>query len=899
MMALYTWRDVERQLRTIDSPPWIDFSVDLETLALTCRPGDTRAVKECLSSLFGYRFATGEGTLLLESLPDRPRRLAVLIEEDQSGTNEHRIRIIRPLWPDAGEMPDPLSPLPKSPALAAFYSYKGGVGRSTTLLATLGAILERPGRTATVLVIDADIEAPGLTLDLRGPPDRFSLLDFLSLVHDAEDWRTEVLSLAAERLAKNREQVELPSGRASFYFLPAHRDSDQLFAPPVTLEQLVRARHRAHVVAEAIAALGAEIGAQAVLVDLRAGVSELASPLMLDPRVQTILVTSCSQQSFDGTISVLHRLSRRARRETRPVVVLSLIPPGFSPEDVAERVGQLAADIPPPSTEEDPAAEMAENTVLEAEFAQELLHYPSVEDLLAARLPGTDLGKQVGPALARLLVPMPEEPRESVPLEDIPGSPPLSPVGMQAVAETAKQIEYAEGNAEPGLLATSAVVDLVTQFSHVLPAAVVLGAKGAGKTFAWGQMVLAGDWLEFAQRVGQPWDGLFGPHYHPPLVFPLLYPSNLDPALSQKVREAEQAVWKRLGHVASDAARMLAATALSAELGQANLTAGDELLFWTQRIAYRLGLEQKAGESVSSLAEALAQRRVAVCLAIDGLEEAFHPSPTHQLSSEQQRVLRGLLQRLTSIIRDLQSPNLGVVTFIRRDLAEDAIAQNFGQFESLHQKFVLNWNSTEVLRLVAWLLDRARWPLPLAPTRIPVASHGELRKALASFWGNKLGPDHSKEAFTDRWVIAALSDFQGRLQARDLVRLMRHAAELALNERRLTPRSLRSALIRCSRSKIDELEREIPDLKSLFGKLRDAPEDKKRIPFVGESLGLDREEVLFLERQGVLLQHRGELYLPEIVRHGLNFKLESGRRAKVLALYRAAQARRLVDSRGF
>jgi MinD-like ATPase involved in chromosome partitioning or flagellar assembly len=892
MTALYTWRDVERRLRTINPPPWIDFSVDLETLAISCHPGATAAVKECLSILFGPRFTASTGILSLESAQDRPRRLAVLFDENDQGRNGHRVHIVRPLWPDADQDPGPLKPLPESPKLVAFYSYKGGVGRSTTLLATLGALLEQRDPGATVLVVDADLEAPGLTLELPGSPDRFSLLDFLALVHDAEDWHSEVLPLAAERLAVNRELVELPSGRASFYFLPAYRgggqENDQLFAPPVTMEQLVRARHRAHVVADALVALGAKIGAQAVLVDLRAGVNELSSPLMLDPRVQNILVTSCSHQSLEGTMHVLHRLEHRASRETRPVVVLSLIPPGFSEKEIAARVGKLAEAIP--QAAEDPAAEMAETTVLTAEFAQELLHYSSVEELLAARLPGTALGKHVGRTLAPLLLPKPTQLAASL-NSSIAIASQLH--GMQAVAAEARKLEYAEGNAELGLLVTVALAALAEQFPLSLPAAVVLGAKGAGKTFAWGQMVLAGDWAKFAHLCLEKMP-LLAVSAPPPsaLVFPLLHPASLRQALADQVHAAEQEAWQRLGHSPFGSQKPLSSSELAAELGRPETMPGDELRFWTERIARRLGLGPQSGESVSHLAEALAQHQVSICLAIDGLEEAFNPSPTAPLSLEKQRLLRGLLQRLTLAVRDLRSPHLGVVTFVRHDLAESAISQNFGQFEALHQKFVLSWTPTEALRLVAWLLERAGW-YPIASDHISIASQDELSRALESFWGKKLGPDHSKEAFTDRWVIAALSDFHGRLQARDLVRLMRYAAEIVPNEPQLTPRSLRDALIKCSLAKIGELESEIPGLQPLFERLRKAPEEKKRIPFVGDTFDLNREEVQFLERQGIVFQHLNELYLPEIVRHGLGFKLESGRRAKVIALYRAAQARRL------
>jgi hypothetical protein len=296
---------------------------------------------------------------------------------------------------------------------------------------------------------------------------------------------------------------------------------------------------------------------------------------------------------------------------------------------------------------------------------------------------------------------------------------------------------------------------------------------------------------------------------------------------------------------------------------------------------------------VEALADALARRGVAVCLAIDGLEDAFQPSPEAPLSPDQQRLLRGLLQRFTSRVRALRSPYLGVVTFIRRDLAQSAVVQNFGQFEALYGKLSIVWTPTEALRLVAWLLDRAGFRV-IDQEKIPLAPYDDLREGLTAFWGERLGPKGSREAYTDRWVIAALSEFQGRLQARDLVRLVRYAAESVPDDPRLTPKSLRDALAKCSKDKIQEIESEIQGLRPLFERLRDAPEDKRRVPFHAADFDLTPDQVAFLETQGIVIREgQGDLYLPEIVRQGLGFRMEAGRRAKVLALYRAAQAKRV------
>ena len=896
MNPLYTWRDVEQVLRAQRQPPWIDASADLEVLMVTCAPGRRPEVMDRLVEIFDNKLSlSANGAALeLESTQQQPRQLQLLIEES-ADDESRRPRVIRPLWSDAMLSPGPLPPLPPgSPAMAAFYSYKGGVGRTTTLLATLGALLEhKPPQP--VLVVDADLEAPGLTFDIPGSLERFCLLDFFALVHDADDWQAAI-PLAAERLMRNREGLELPSGRASFYFLPSHRNDEQLFSHPLVFEQLVRARGRAHVIVEAVAALGRAVGASIVLVDLRAGVTETSSPLLLDPRVRSILVTSCSAQAQEGTLRVLGRMQERARVETSPEVVLSMIPTTLPEVELADLAGQLKAAIPPAA--DDLATAAALPNVHEVRFAEALLRYPSLNELLAELIPGTDLGQKAGPALAQLLTPR------------VAAGEPVSMEGLlDRVAREASKLEYAEANAELGLLATPALAALFHELPGRLPAAVVLGAKGAGKTFAWGQMVIARGWRSFFALVSSTTDGdagsrtggAFGaagfgldglPVPPPPaaLVFPLLGSRNMRPELKAKVQEAEQAVWDALDTTA-DAMSPTSDDELHAALGRA-LQGNDALQFWTKHIAARLGLPAAAGASVAAIAAALAERNVAVCLAIDGLEDAFQPSPHAPLSPEQGLLLRGLLQRFTMAVRELRAHHLGVVTFVRRDLAQSAIPQNFPQFEALHGKLALRWTPTEALRLVAWLLVRAGANFLDAP-RIPAASYQELRQWLAVFWGEKMGPTHSKEALTDRWVIAALSDFQGRLQPRDVVRLVRFAAEALPGRSQLTPGALRSALVRCSGEKIGELQRETPGLLPIFERFRQAPTDRRKVPFQASEFALDSEAISFLELHGVLIRaNDGALYLPEIVRLGLDFTTEGRGRAKVLALYRAAQARR-------
>src|SRR5690606_5764449 len=68
----------------------------------------------------------------------------------------------------------------------AFHSFKGGVGRTTTALALAIEIARDSADRPSVLLIDADMEAPGISylLETRVPDYPISFADFLALANE-------------------------------------------------------------------------------------------------------------------------------------------------------------------------------------------------------------------------------------------------------------------------------------------------------------------------------------------------------------------------------------------------------------------------------------------------------------------------------------------------------------------------------------------------------------------------------------------------------------------------------------------------------------------------------------------------------------------------------------------
>lgn len=878
---LYTWRDVERALAETQNPPWRGAVADNDNVVVFCASAKQPECKTRLQSIFGGRFGEEVDASHIELIAasGSQRRLGIVFVDD--APPDRTQRTFRPLW---SESPQPLKPQqfpPGSPPIVAFYSFKGGVGRTTILLSVLGALLKEKA-PARVLVVDADMEAPGLTLQISGAPDRFTLIDYFSLVHDATDWQKEVVPIAVERL-NPPEFVELKEGRRKFFFLPAFRieqvpiEPDEpvfdqpLFAPDLLPEHLVRGPGRAFVIGDCLAALGKALEVDVVLVDLRAGVSEIASPFMLDPRIQQVLVTACGYQSFEGTRHMLRRLTQVYGSDNRTDVVLTMIPPGYARDSVDEKVAILKRELAPDNSD-DLAAELATANVHEVPFAQELLQdFERVDDVLRS-ISATPLGDKVAPTLTKSFVP--------AAMSTTRRHAKKHSVSLGVVADVAKKFEYAEENTELGLLATPMVEALVEDAKGGLPATVVLGAKGAGKTYVWGQMVIAGTFEAFAHEVtGRSSKSRT-------LVFPLLCSEHIKPELSKRIRQAEEAVYQALGERTIEP---MTATELRKDLARPK-TDTNVLAFWSSRIARRLG--QKAND-FPQLLNILKRKNVSICLVVDGLEDAFQTAPGKPMREAHKERLRTLLSELTHLVRDSRPSHLGMVTFVRRDIAAAAIHQNFGQFENQYERMALSWEPIDALRLVAWILEQAGF---LKVDGLDKAPYERLRDELVAFWRERMGTPESREPYTDEWVLAALSDYQGRLQARDIVRLVANAAEIAAHSGayELTSASLRTALNACSKMKIEELKQETPGLKQVLVKLEEngSPEDK-RVPFRAESFKLNREDIEFLQTHGIVARlDSGELLLPEIIRHGLGFRAAVGRRPAVLKMYRQSQSRR-------
>jgi hypothetical protein len=282
----------------------------------------------------------------------------------------------------------------------------------------------------------------------------------------------------------------------------------------------------------------------------------------------------------------------------------------------------------------------------------------------------------------------------------------------------------------------------------------------------------------------------------------------------------------------------------------------------------------------------------------DGLEDIFAEVASKTTHQDALKALIDLPQRLSEI----RQANIGLLVFLRRDFLRHVRTQNLAQSENLYRAYDLSWDEESFKKLVFWICSQAE-VIGAREEEVESLSRDELNTRLEQLWGMKLGADSSKEASSINWIFAALTDFKGRLQARDIVRFLLHATDITIDNakevmldrwaggRMLPPQAIRRAIAPCSRKKVEEAKEEYLEFKTWVEKI--AACEERKIPFTLEQLNMKQNEMSILEEMGVIYEDRqkdgtARFYMPEIFRAGLDFTPEKGARPRVLVLKRKA-----------
>jgi len=210
------------------------------------------------------------------------------------------------------------------PAIITFFSFKGGVGRTTALVATALTLARNGHRVA---IVDLDLEAPGLS-SIFSPdnPKPFGVIDYLlEKKIQSNNWslRDHILTINDPLLIGDlgEELYLLSAGTVDNNYLEklARLDFQNLIDHqlPETFQEMIK-----------------EIESDKrpldfILLDSRAGFHDIGGLALTDLSHAAVIFGRQSQQSWAGLTHVIRRLSRplSEEREQLPVVLVHAMSP--------------------------------------------------------------------------------------------------------------------------------------------------------------------------------------------------------------------------------------------------------------------------------------------------------------------------------------------------------------------------------------------------------------------------------------------------------------------------------------------------------------------------------------------------------------------------------------------
>lgn len=871
-ILFFSWKDIDRvlkmhrekwesKIKCIDVYPdgiYVNASVDNDT------------VMHLFSEVFPRNFDREE---LMFALDIEAESIPVIMDKSlEWNSSQKKIPLFsKILYSNSSYSEDKLPKL--NCPIIAYHSYKGGVGRTLSLLAFAKAWTSEFEDTehSRILIIDSDIEAPGLTyLNANLSEDTYSYLDLLDSIQDNADIDT-IVNIAYQQVRRSTITIETEKRKVEQFFIPTYRYIEQLIDIYASPENIALGYRKEYILAEIISKLGEKLGASVVLVDLRAGLSEYSAPLLFDKRVKKYIVTSTSTQSIKGTEILLRYISKGLliqKDEILPQIFVTMVTSQLDNSiEMNEIIDNLVACYESDSMKNE---DLLDNIAIKMPFASELIHLTSLPQIMKI-LTQRDMYNVMRTLISK----------------DYKNDSPDESLSEDSRADLLKKINElaeiqitAENNTRFDLMMTEPLWALKNKFCESLPTVVIMGSKGAGKTFVYKEMVRAQTWLRFCNKIDK--SELKNDVDRADAIFLPILASKNTLTWNKFLAECIGKINSSIENINVNESIYLTNGTKIQEWLLKERNPVEWMRFWDELLAKSVNVEF---ESLAELNKLLKEKNKKIVFIIDGLEEIF--TKTSAEESEQMGISK-LCQDIVNEI-DARYPYVGIIVFLRRDIARDSIKVNFAQFEQINKKFTLQWSSVEALRLAVWLITQAQSGIFGDNIDVETASEEIIEECLIKFWGKKLGKSTSNEAYSSRWILAALSDFNGQLQARDIIRFLKMVTDKPMskptyNDRYIMPSEIRDTVPKCSKEKISEVKQEYRNLSNIFEKLDELTSEKKIIPFTQNEIRLTPFEEKIMTDEGYLRNLGGEYYIPEIIRHGLNFKYTRGARPKVLSL---------------
>lgn len=188
----------------------------------------------------------------------------------------------------------------QAPPIVVFYSFKGGVGRSTALAAFA---IQRARLGERVAVVDLDVDAPGIgsliAADEKGTSARWGVLDYLlERPLESVDLRDYYHACRRREITGSGEILVVPAGTLDDLYLSKLARADFEPPPPQGKHALIQLFEQIHT----------ELNPHWLLLDARTGLSEPSGALLGGIAHLHVLFGTTSHQAWQGLKLVLGRI---------------------------------------------------------------------------------------------------------------------------------------------------------------------------------------------------------------------------------------------------------------------------------------------------------------------------------------------------------------------------------------------------------------------------------------------------------------------------------------------------------------------------------------------------------------------------------------------------------------
>ena len=697
------------------------------------------------------------------------------------------------------------------PRRVVFYSYKGGVGRTTALVHT-AFHLARSGER--VVVVDLDVEAPGLHKLLpRQDEEKIEagIVDFLweRQVLPFETEASENLTTCLVAMGDSHKRkaisyvVEDESTRAQVHVIPAGVVGNEYVQRLFTLSSEMALARADDAWAIFEKELVEQIDPDVLLIDARTGLGDWGGLSLLRLADEVFLVMFPSEQNAEGIRFVRETLSSLSNVNTH--LILSPVPEGpIGKEIVAKFLPQLKLS--------------------EDEVPTEVYYNPGVAGALTYPLEAAMSGYA---RIANILMDSEAEDKAEAS---------MSRVDRKKVIES---LNFPEREAKA--IAASdfeTFFQKTSDFDKFLDDArwVVRGRKGTGKSTLFHLFVEhKSNAMKRARGRLENVDILPG---HGPSPASVFRPTTDVFEEIQKDLVKGQHDWLSFWRAYAIVRIFVSRPNLIDSLPRAGTKALRDYL--KQNFGKVTGADYWKSSHTQAILGLLSDPYKGLCrdfmidvnnqlnadsgklwLLYDDLDQDIKEE-----SQWQEDALGGLL-RLAYDSNNQDLHNIRFKVFLREDIWDKLVFTNKSHF-SEPRTLLLQWKIEDFLRLAYRLVTGgssefraiALREFPLTDTEVDSAGEEDLRKALVPFCG--LGQEKGKNATVAKWVYNRLTDAQGNTYPRSLTVLLHNAREEELRtfngkqlptDRLISPRSMQVGLEAASVERVNALKNEYPSIR--------------------------------------------------------------------------------------